>query len=115
MGALGACNFRSDQADDFKFTKLIFISYFMCVQNFNSIRPFLHTFFNVHTQFYGMGASGACNFRSIEASDLKIGRYHHQHLFNVCAKFQVHTTISSYFFTCAHTDTRTHGHTEVMN
>ncbi len=59
-----------------------------------------------------MGALGACNFRSNQASDLEFGRFHLQDLFSVCAKFLVDTTIPSYTFPCTHTDTRTHGHTD---
>ena len=82
---------------------VIFDSFLMCVQNFNSIRPYLNTFFNVHTQFYGMGALGAFYFRSIVASDLKIGRYHYQHLFYVCAKISIRYDHPLIFFKlCTH-------------
>ena len=80
----------------------------MCVQNFKSVPPSIVTFL-MCTHNFSMGALGACNFRQNNARDLKIGRYHHENHFYVCAKFQVPTTMASYYFQCAHTDDRTTG------
>ena len=101
---LGACNCRSIGAKDLKIGRhYLKLNVYMCAkfQLFTIISSYFFTC--AHTLFRKFGTLGAYNFRSNQARNSKIDNCHQNTNQNVCAKFQVSTTISSYFFTCAHT------------